>query len=209
MTQFFDPSLYGNAFSHGRHLRIGKDLFKFSVKRVGTLNLPTGRIVATDPFLNNSRAPFIQALLPGRYPVDLSIVRRNELDDERIAFARVLLTSRTPAVWIAAVTGRESVTAGENEPAGYRSGSGTGSYMDLETAKSFRLNSMKEVDEVLERMTLNFQPTRSWLDYGLDDRRNVIMFSSGEGPGTYPSYFAIDEEGDVAVLVTSFLAISS
>ena len=42
------------------------------------------------------------------------------------------------------------------------------------------------------------------MEYPLDRRLNVVMFSSGQGAGTYASYFGIDVAGDVCVLVTDF-----
>jgi hypothetical protein len=57
---------------------------------------------------------------------------------------------------------------------------------------------------LLLELTGNYEPYRYWMEYPLDRRMNVVMFSSGEGEGRYASYFGIDAGGDVCALVTDF-----
>jgi hypothetical protein len=197
--------LYQYAFSSDRLVLLGDQPFRFSVARVGTLLLPSGRIVACDPLVAQDRKPFVQSVPPGRYAVDLAIAKRERDGDECIVFGRILFTKMAPVVWVKALRQDEKVEAGQDrEPFGYPVSSNTGSFMDEETAGMFRLATMGDVDRLLDDLVANFKPTRNWLEHSLDEKHNVMLFSSGYGKGVYPSYFAIDEAGDVCLLVTVF-----
>ena len=50
--------------------------------------------------------------------------------------------------------------------------------------------------ESLDDLVANFKPTRNWLAHSVNEKHNVMLFSSGLGNGLYPSYFAIDEAGE-------------
>lgn len=199
--------LYPYAFSFGGSLEINGELLTFTVSRAGILSVPSGRIIVCDPFVRTSDQPFVQSVLPGSYPVDISLVRRGDSSVEQIAYTRILLTKREPTVWVPALTSRPTGREPIDQPPGYRSSSGTGALMDVTTRDYLKFDSIEEVDKVLEQLAKNFKPTRNWLDYSIDENLNAIIFSSGYGKGYYPSFFAIDDKGDVAALVTSFLII--
>jgi hypothetical protein len=197
--------LYQYAFSNSKPVLLGDQPFRFSVARVGTLLLPSGRIVACDPLVAQDRKPFVQSVPPGRYVVDLAIAKRERDGDERVAFGRILFSRMTPVIWVKALRQDEKVEATQDgEAFGYPVSSNTASFMDAETAGMFRLATMAEVDQLLDDLVAKFKPTRTWLEHSLDEKHNVMLFSSGYGKGVYPSYFAIDEAGDVCLLVTVF-----
>jgi hypothetical protein len=79
--------------------------------------------------------------------------------------------------------------------------------MDADAIPHAGFAYLKEIDSLLIELTANYKPHRYWLDHPIDRRLNVVMFSSGEGEGFYPSYFGIDEEGDICTLVTDFRII--
>ncbi len=193
--------LYQIAFTHGRSWRFGKHINHFRVARAGILILSSGHIVACDPLVSGEREPFVQAVLPGRYPVDLSLARREGEKEERIVLARVLFTKNAPVMWIKAMTAAQSEQE-EKDVYGYHSSTGTGAFMDAESAARFRLETIIDVDRMLDRLMANYQPVRNWLEYPLTDRHNIIFFTSGFDEGFYPSYFAVDSAGDVCILLT-------
>jgi hypothetical protein len=197
--------LYQYAFSSSESILLGDEVFRFIVVRAGELLLPTGRIVACDPLVESVRSPYVQSVPSGRYLVDLAIARREKDGDERIVFARILFTGESPVVWVKALRKGEK---GEAAPNGggfvYSVSSNTGAFMDEETAALFRLATLDDVDRLLDDLVTNFKPTRNWLNHSLDEGHNVMLFSSGYGKGQYPSYFAIDEAGDVCLLLTVF-----
>ncbi|WML52275.1 DUF4241 domain-containing protein [Neobacillus sp. PS3-12] len=50
-----------------------------------------------------------------------------------------------------------------------------------------------------------YKDTRSWLVTTIKEKASISMFSSGWGDGSYPSFWGLDENGDVICLVTDFL----
>lgn len=193
--------LYQIAFTNGRSWRFGRHVNHFSVARAGILVLASGRIVACDPLVSGQREPFVQAVLPGRYPVDLSLARRDGEKEERIVLARVKFTKNSPVMWVKAMTPSQ-LEQEEGELAGYHSSTGTGAFMDAESAVRFRLETIIDVDRMLDRLMANYQPVRNWLDFPIGERHNIIFFTSGFEEGSYPSYFAVDSAGDVCLLLT-------
>jgi len=198
------PRLYPQAFTRDQSAQIAGRTLRFSVVRAGTLQLPSGQIVVCDPLVGQEREPFVQAVPPGRYPVDLSLGFDEQEGAERIIFARILFTKKEPVVWIKALRENEAnLAADEDGPFGATFSSGTAAFMDKETAVLFRIDSIDEVDEFLDMLVANYRPQRNWLNHPIDDRHNVILFSSRHGDVLSPSYFAIDETGDVCLALTS------
>jgi hypothetical protein len=194
---------YQLAFTRGQTASIGGKHLRFSVIRAGLLHLPSGQIVACDPLVGHEREPFVQAVLPGRYPVDLSLGHDEAGDVERIVFARLLFTKNKPVVWVKALRESEAnLTAEDDEPFGFLPASGTAAFMDKETAELFRLDSIDELDQILDDLVANYHPERNWFNHQVDDRHNMIMFSPGRSAGICPTYFAIDDAGDVCLALT-------
>ncbi len=200
--------LYAAAFTQGGEVEGDGKTWRFGVARAGEVSLPSGRIVACDPLVSGPRDPFLQSVPRGRYPVDLALGRA-ETDGELVAMARVLFTARQPAVWVMALRrGEKEATLAKGAIFGYQAESGTGCFMDAETAVEHDLTSRPDIDEILVELTSNYRPRRYWLDYPLARRHNLVMFAAGKGTGKYASYFGIDEAGDVCLLVTDFKVVS-
>jgi hypothetical protein len=124
-------------------------------------------------------------------------------DVERIVFARLLFTKNSPVVWIKAL--RESqanLSVEDDQTFGFLPASGTAAFMDKETAGLFRLDSIDELDQILDDLVANYRPERNWLNHQVDDRHNVIMFTPGQNAGYCSTYFAIDAAGDVCLAMT-------
>ena len=197
-------ALYPLAFTQGRTLAAEGREWQFGVARAGDVSLPSGRIVACDPLVSGPRDPFLQSVPRGRYPVDLALARA-QAGGERIALARVLFTARPPSVWVMALRkGEKEAALARGSIYGYTADSGTGAFMDAETAVATDLSTRPDIDEVLQQLTANYRPNRYWLDYPVARKHNIVMFAAGSGEGRYASYFGIDEAGDVCVLVTDF-----
>jgi hypothetical protein len=200
--------IYPLAFTHGRVLERNGRTLTFAVAPVGRVSLPSGRIVACDPLVTLDLEPFVQAVIPGRYIVDLALMRE-EGKGEQVAMARVRFTSRQPAVWVMALRKGEKLSSlGPGGYFGYTSESGTGAFLDATAFETADFAHLENIDDLLLDLTGNYQPYRYWMEYTLDRRLNVVMFSSGPGAGRYGSYFGIDANGDVCALVTDFNLIS-
>src|SRR5690349_5669738 len=65
---------------------------------LGDLNLPTGKIVAGDPFYIHGEKPFKIKVAPGKYPVSILIHTVGE-DHHRVAFARIKFSDSAATHW--------------------------------------------------------------------------------------------------------------
>jgi hypothetical protein len=188
---------------------------RIETRTVGRLVVTTGRLVACDPLVFPETRPFRRRVLPGRYPVVVSIVHissreQKESFDQRIACGMLRLGRRTPVAWQVAVsTGQSLRKLKEDEFYGYPVDSGTGCFMDHAAAKTLDRRMGEDYNyfnHLINAKRAVYVHTRGWADFQLDPKTglNVVLFSSGFGDGTYPSYWGFDREGNIACLVTDF-----
>lgn len=188
---------------------IGLKQGKLIHREIGKLELPTGELVACDPFVFLDARPFRQKLPNGTFPVILSIEESG--NDQRVALATVQFTLEAPVRWEMMLVGSQSVMdLKENEIFGYPVDSGTGCFMDRTAAEALDKN-MRENREFFEvmmaEMEKTYRDTWSWLDMKFSSA-NLIAFSSGLGDGVYPSFGGIDARGELSVVVTDFGVIA-
>src|SRR5688572_18066202 len=102
----------------------------------GELHLPTGRIVAGDPFFVTDNKPFKTAVTPGNYPVKLLIFKVEE-DHYRVAFAKIQFSDLPATHWTLAltedITEEDVKTLKQGEFFGYGVDAGMGCFTDVET----------------------------------------------------------------------------
>lgn len=197
------PELYLTAYTRDHTALFAGRRTEFSVVRAGTLYLASGQIVLCDPLIGNQREPYVQRVLPGHYPVDFSLGYDSVARVERILFSRILFSKNEPVIWVQALREGEEDRQGAGVPA-ITTSSGAFALMDHEAAKSFKLESMIELDQLLDRLVANFRPHRSWVNHLVDGERNGIFLATGASDRPISSFFAIDYEGDICFLLTSF-----
>ncbi len=171
----------------------------------GVLVLTSGRIVACDGLIPSDE-PFTQTVKPGSYPVILSIALFGE-EWPTVACAMLRLRDKMPTTWkLATVEGQSEVAEQEGKIIGYGVDCGVGCFADLNAMRTLT-TSPDTYNRLQERV---HQPGVEWVDFHLDaaGSSNIIVFSSGEGDGTYPSYFGYDAEGNVLCLATDFGVIA-
>jgi Protein of unknown function (DUF4241) len=198
-----------NALREGSGAPVNGRASRLKLHALGELVLPTGRIVACDPFVFAAdQPPFARGVAPGRYPVSVNVAHFE--DDARVAYAIVRLGDRPPVRWeMALLPGQDASTLEEGYFFGYGVDAGTGCFMDAEAAKLLDGRSTEENgynEDLIDRMQATYVPTWSWLDFPLDPvtGANVVAFSSGWGDGSYPSYWGLDDAGTPVCLVTDF-----
>jgi hypothetical protein len=177
---------------------------------MGELSLPTGRLVACDPFVCMDTDPFSLPLTKGSVPLTLSIAEIGT--DQRVAFAILRITESTPVRWEMMTTpGQDLSKLKEDEMFGYGVDSGTGCFADSTTISLLNKKMGEDADyfEVLNsEMEKTYRPTWSWLNVNLGEA-NLIAFSSGYGDGFYATYAGFDSEQQLSRLVTDFEVISA
>jgi hypothetical protein len=205
MEKFVAPEFFEKVFIE-KYARKDKEnnAYVFSFERIGTLDLPTGKIIACDPFASPESSPFSITFPKGNFPVELPLAKSG--DDERVAFARIKFSEETPVYWSMAVSEGEDIsTLEEDEIFGYGVDSGTGGFLDSSFAKEYStyLCPGGNFDKLSADMDKTHKHTRSWIIWG-DDKKKVALFSSGWGDGLYASYIGYDSNNKICRLVTDF-----
>jgi uncharacterized protein DUF4241 len=180
-----------------------RDDATIEVKRVASLYLPTGKIVACDPLVNPDTEPFTREVPVGTYPVDASVARFE--NQTRVAALRIVFAPGTPVRWELALLPNQDPQALEpGETFGYGVDAGLGCFMDAST----RALILERGDTVGDNYYEVLAPE---LDGDFTDHHpiegraeNCAIAYSGWGDGIYASYWGFDADGNVLWLVTDF-----
>ncbi|MGN7470618.1 DUF4241 domain-containing protein [Brevibacillus sp. SAFN-007a] len=217
-----EPEFFETAFAEGYRIEQHNYEYRLFCQEIGYLQVPTGKIVANDPFVLFETEPFTETFPTGSFPVQLAIAQVTPLEatgeteaerepDERVALARIVFADKPVASWKMAVWENSDVTQlAADEFFGYGVDAGTGAFMDEMACK--RLESRMEQDEtfaeaLMEEMDQTYKHTRSWLVKEMGNGCNVAMFSSGWGDGSYASYIGYDADGQIVRLLTDFYLV--
>jgi len=184
---------------------------RFKVVDLDPVVITSGAVVPGDPMFG-SLAALKRRIPPGAYPVSLALVRLSS-GDERIAFARMQLSTASVVAW---ETGwHEAVSesllrdgqhqAVRREYAFCYSDVGAGCFMDVAAVSSIRNLPFDDYHSLLEEgFDNNRRKTWSWYAFKPDPSRqeNVVCFQTEAGG--WPSHFGLDAQGNAAVIVTDF-----
>lgn len=174
----------------------------FHTEELGVLKVPSGRIVALEPYVVRDFRPFTRSAPAGEYKVLLAIADYGF--EQRIAFAKIVFSSAPVVGWQLAVPEGSKVKPGML--VGYAVDGGIGSFMDAEAA---RVLAVQREDEgfygVLGRAIQSSKgPFRALIPAG---EANVAVFASGLGDGGYASYYGLDALGRPVALITDFALV--
>lgn len=177
--------------------------FSLSQQHIGTLQLPTGKLVACDPLMAFELQPFTETFREGAYPVVLTIA--NRYGDERVAFARVQFAEREPTSWRMLTTeGQDISTLKPTEFFGYGVDAGLGAFLDASGAEALKHKDEAFEEVIFSGLRQNHKSTRDWTIVDLPGTgANLAVFSSGWGDGMYGTWLASDDHGPIAA-VTEF-----
>ncbi|RZJ71506.1 MAG: DUF4241 domain-containing protein [Flavobacterium sp.] len=192
----------------------------------GDVNLPTGKIIAGDPFFTEGQMPFARSVEPDKYPVYIYMAEIDELH-HRIAYAKIKFRPETATKWILAITedltNEELEELGDEEFYGFAVESGIACFLDEQTNEKLiaKIDEIQDkggesnyYDEVLADEFMAYSGKNKfsrelgdWNDHHPDKASddNAIMFASGWGDGYYPAYWGLNDNGDTVELVVDFL----
>jgi hypothetical protein len=180
----------------------------------GRLHLPSGRVVACDPFFAGVAVPFARSVRPGDYEVQLCRVDTDRAGS-RIALARVVFQSGAQSVaYEKAIT---ELTA-SNE---YYVQSGLGCFVDEESRKQFvqlmarYYHEKPDGNYYDDELAAEFKASAmeladpddagAWaVHYLPGSQLNIVMFATGLGDGVYESFWGLSQDDQVVSLVTDF-----
>jgi hypothetical protein len=180
-----------------------------AVVTVGEIRLPSGRAVVCDPFRCTDAPTLARRVPAGLYGVEVRTVSTASWGC-RVALARLVIRPRAHAARLqrAELDGAEDGTCVE---------SGVACFLAAEAREAFgtelRAFYAREEAKYLDVLGRDFTPERSescagdgrWVLHRLRATDlDVAMFSSGLGDGAHETFWAQDERGDIAALVTDF-----
>jgi len=203
------------------------DTIPLELLPLGQLTLPTGQVIACDPFVCiHDSLPFNRTVEPGNYPVIASIAK-TEQSGNRYAVVKVDFNHARPTKWELAVLNDNVIADLKEEDAfvGYPVDGGLGCFCDLETQKYFNeflddaYNKDPKSDIYTDFFAAEFKRNAveqdnpddpgDWVNFHLPNKPglNIIMFHSGYGDGIYPCYWGTNDKGDICCLVVDFCVI--
>jgi len=172
---------------------------------IGTLHLPTGRILLGEPIASGDLVPLDRTAPIGEFPVEVRLVEV-EPGESRIAAARIVFSAAPIASWEIATGAGNASTPSANGLPGYSGG--TGMFMDAHTFPLFQ----KYVDECNS-------PGEWWYDVPRQEGHvwAYACFQPDEqtpytcaymapvvSDDVFVSYWGLDAGGAPAALVTDF-----
>jgi hypothetical protein len=200
---------FNKGFIDGRIIETEDGTATFKTHQISDLVVPTGFIVACDPFVCFDSPPFAPQIPVGTYPVILSVLQWN--DDQRVAYAKLHISNEPSIEWKMALLPNQdlSTLTEEDEYFGYPVDAGTGCFMDKSAANILLTKDENYSQFMITEMEKHYVHTWDWTNIELDSetKANLIAFKSGLGDGIYPSYFGFDANGKVTSLVTDFLVV--
>lgn len=167
--------------------------WRVRVATLGTLRVPSGKLVACDPVCGDNAHPFTLAIAPGDYAVDLSVVKLDGSGDITVA-AVVRVTQTAPESW-------ERAATTDGSRLGYPVDSATGCFVDAAAhAKLFELQ--REGGPATAERVQASKGGQLIVDRGTG--ANVVTFRTGWGDGAYRSFIGRDSKGAIACIATDF-----
>jgi hypothetical protein len=191
-------------FVDGREIMDRDRALRIQVRTLGELLLPSGQLVACDPFFRNALT-FARHVPPGEHIVQVAVADFADNRDQRVVLARLCISDCNVVRWEnAAPEGSDVRSLPIGHHYGYGVDSGTGCFASAELAPSFAAEQTfcRALDAEMEAHTVDTWSWGTLRDPG--GASNLIAFSSGFGDGFYPSYWGLDESGAIACLVTDF-----
>ncbi|MDJ1496157.1 DUF4241 domain-containing protein [Cytophagaceae bacterium DM2B3-1] len=209
-------------------LSASNNLTKLIEVPIGELNLPTGRIIAGDPFFLAEGKPFVKAVPPGKYPVVLYI-REVEPEHYRIAFAKIKFNTETATQWLLAVSEDMDIDElqklEEDDFFGFAVDAGLACFLDEQTnvlyqqkinelhtntEKSYYDNILADEFESYSSQNQYSSLDGDWNNHFPDPQSdlNVMMFASGWGDGLYPAYWGLNHHKEIVELTIDFMVES-
>jgi hypothetical protein len=189
------------AFVDGAICRAGLSDVTMRCHEAGAIVLPSGRIVACDPFTGISTRSYRRTVEPGAFPVFLAIADYGH--DRRVAAAMILFQEGTvPVSWEDA---RVQGEAGHAE--GFIVDSGRACFRDVQIARRLAREAERGKLDRWHRMIRagldeNHEPTWSWAGISLvsEGGHDMVAFTTGLGDGSYCAHFGLDRDGEAVCL---------
>lgn len=175
------------------------------VLMLGVINVPSGRLAGVDALLLEG-APYVPAVQPGRYPLQVVLVRLAG-GTERVAFVQVKLADGSAQTWTnALIEGEDPAEFQDDEVSVFTVESGVAGLFDAAALTSWRAELshneglVRELEQVLRQ---NRRPVWTWARVHAGGGSGYL-FTAGHGEGEYGAYWGRDRDGATVSLVLDF-----
>ena len=179
------------AFEDGGRIETVRGVTELRCREVGSLALPTGRIVVCDPLFDLVQEPFSIQVDPDSYPVFLSLT-----DQSEAALLMVQFADREPAQWVPAT------------PPFFSVDSATASLMDARLARMLiRAAENDRFDRHWKRVTDEMEENDGlWANVTLHNESgaNIVALRTMGGDGSFCSYLGYSQHNELLCLVADF-----
>lgn len=180
----------------------------------GELDLPTGRVVACDPFVylgTGDIEPFTVTVAPGRYRVEAAVATLTRPDEapsdrphRRVAAARLVVRDEPTVSWeLALCPGQDPADLGDDEFYGYGVDAGTGCFYDAAAEQGFP-EAQEDEGALWDAFEDSDWSEGPHLIRSPGTGHTLAAFTSGWGDGAYPTWTGRGADGEVTCFVTDF-----
>ncbi|MFI5780920.1 DUF4241 domain-containing protein [Nocardia sp. NPDC051570] len=185
LTELFTP---GTRFELDEGERVTTELHG-----IGAVHLRNGRLAISDPTWLHDPAPWL-TLAPGRYSVELAVVRFDDPSiHPRVAAARLVVSRTAIASWEMALReGEDPAFLDDESFFGFGVDSGVAGFLDPDAAPAIRT---RLEDNYFQH---DADPTELPIP-------GLKSFRSGWGDGVYPVWLGRDAAGNLGAVVADFL----
>lgn len=190
---------------------------------IGQVSVPSGKILVRDPlvFLNAGEKPYFNEVPKGNFPVTVAVVKSEDWGS-RYAAVKVKFTENKPVRYQEALTGNENLEGiQQDDYFGFHVDAGLGCIADAGALPAFDHfvkefsgdNLYDDYFAGLFRKSYEAHPGNQreggdWINWTVPGTAYQIpMFASGFGDGSYPVYFAYDENNFICGLYIQFIDI--
>lgn len=198
--------------TNGNTKMIDTEFGRMQIEKIeaGKLNLPTGRIIATDPILMYDDESYSEHVKPGTYTVYIYAGKTENRKKQTVA-AELRFSDNDTVRWeMALLKGESSKGFAHDEFMGFEVENGLGCFMDESVMEILDVMSEEELDRYEKTVRDTVRNSEcSCADVIIDKKtgRNIIIFASGWNEGTFPTYYGFDKDNNLARLVTDFMVI--
>ncbi|GHF69144.1 hypothetical protein FHX82_003472 [Amycolatopsis bartoniae] len=202
---------FNQVFAPGaRHEGRGGDVATVRLRRETSLWLPSGRVVACEPFgFDPGDTGFTQQVPPGEYPVELVIADFHgaQRDYDVVAAIKLVIRDEPAVHWEMAVSGDQDVSElGDDEFFGYPVDGGTGGFVDAASIATFGEDYIDRIMMSLDTREEDYTAPCTVTDE--EGRVVVVSCSSGDGDGYYPTWVGRTADGEIACFLTDFFILT-
>ena len=170
----------------------------FDMMAAGNLNIPSGKIIATDPLTLSNAVAFKEQFPIGEFPVELAMANINGNKDRRVAFARIKFSDNPVKQWeFALLPGQLPISIKSTDRYGYGVDAGIGLFVDQIAQNSLDSILDQKWEEIFS------EEFEVYKNYAFQNHK-AVFYSTGYGDGFYTTYIGRDSVGKISQLLTDF-----